>query len=738
MTTTATTVPATTLAATTGAGIIGWSADADGIVTLTIDDPGQPTNTMTDPMAAALRAAVERLEAEKESITGVIVTSGKKTFFAGGDLHKLMNATPADTAEIAAGLDHFKESFRRLETLGRPVVAAINGAALGGGFEVALAAHHRIALNHKGTHLGLPEVTLGVLPGAGGVTRVVRMLGVTNAILEVLGQGQRMSPAKALEVGVIDAVAESTEEMLTAARAWINAHPDAAQPWDRKGYRIPGGTPSAPTLAASLPAYPATIRKQLKGAPMPAPIAVLAAAVEGAAVDLDTAFAIETRYCAQLICGQISTNLIKAMFFDLNSVNKGSGRPAGYPVRKAQKVAVLGAGMMGAAIAYVAARAGVEVVLRDVTVEAAENGKGYSRRILDAAEAKGKMDEGTRAAVLDRIVATSDITDTAGADLVIEAVFEDVELKQRVLAEVEQHAGPDALLASNTSALPIKEISAAVTRPADVIGLHFFSPVDKMPLVEVVVGENTSDESLSRALDFVQQIRKTPIVVRDVYGFYANRVIAKFVDEALSLVAEGMHPASAEQAALQAGFPAGALTLFDEINMKTIAKIRAGFVADAQARGVPFVPSASYPLVDRMLGEFDRPGRLEGKGFYEYDGPGGVRLRLWPQLAEQYWRPDVNIPFDDAKDRMLVAAALEAYASYDEGVIGTVAEANVGSILGIGYPSWTGGALQFINQFVGGSAGFVARADELRARYGDRFLVPASLRARAERSEPVT
>ncbi|MGV9672973.1 3-hydroxyacyl-CoA dehydrogenase NAD-binding domain-containing protein [Gordonia sp. NPDC003504] len=711
--------------------IFGWSADADGIVTLTIDDPSQPTNTMTDDMATQLRSTVERLEREKDSITGVIVTSGKDTFFAGGDLNKLMSAGPDDVVEISSGLDHFKESFRRLETLGRPVVAAINGTALGGGFEVALAAHHRIALNSRGSLLGLPEVTLGVLPGAGGVTRVVRMLGVVNALMNVVGQGQRMSPAKALAAGVIDSVVDTREDMLAGARDWILSNPDAVQPWDRKGYHIPGGTPSSPALAAQLPAFAATLRKQTKGAPMPAPIAVLATAVEGASVDIDTAFVIETRYCANLICVQVSTNMIKAMFFDLNAVNKGASRPAGYPRRNAQRVAVLGAGMMGAAIAYVTAQAGVDVVLRDVTIEAAERGKDYSRRLLDTALAKGRIDEARRDAVLGRILATADIADVAGADLVVEAVFEDVELKKKVLAEVAGHVADDALLASNTSALPIAEMATAVARPADVIGLHFFSPVDKMPLVEIVVGENTSDETLARALDFARQIRKTPIVVRDVYGFYANRVIAKFVDEALSLVAEGMAPAAAEQAALQAGFPAGALTLFDEINMKTIAKIRAGFIADAAERGVEFVPSASYPLVDRMLGEFDRPGRLEGRGFYDYDGPSGARLGLWPRLAQEYHRPDVEIPFDDAKERMLVAAALEAFRCLDEGVIGTVAEANIGSIMGIGYPAWTGGAVQYINQYAGGVAGFVARADELRERYGDRFVVPDALRARA-------
>lgn len=716
--------------------IISWGHDADGIVTLTIDDPAQQTNTMSDAMATALRESVARIEREKDTVTGVILASGKDTFFAGGDLKVLRDARPQDIGTISENLDHFKESFRRLETLGRPVVAAINGTALGGGFEVALAAHHRIALNAKGILLGLPEVTFGVLPGAGGVTRVTRLLGVCEAVQNVVGRGQRMKPFDALRVGIIDAVVDTKAEMTAAAKAWIAANPDAAQPWDRPGYELPGGTPSSPILAAHLPAYPAAIRQQFKGAPAPAAIAVLATAVEGAQVDIDTAFAIETRYCANLICGQISTNLIKALFFDLNAVNKGAARPQGFPVRTVSRVAVLGAGMMGAAIAYVVAQAGIDVVLRDVTLEAANRGKDHSRALLDIAVAKGRLEESGRDAVLDRILATDNISDIQGADLVVEAVFEDLELKKKVLAQAESYVSADALLASNTSALPIGAIADAVSRPADVIGLHFFSPVDKMPLVEIVVGESTSEGTLARALDFAGQIRKTPIVVKDTYGFYANRVLAKFVDEALSLVVEGMHPASAEQAAVQAGFPIGALGLFDEINMKTIAKIRAGFIADAADRGIEFVPSKSYSLVDRMLGEFGRPGRLEGRGFYDYDEPGGKRLGLWPRLAEEYTRADVTLPFDDAKERMLVAAAIEAFRCYDEGVIASVAEANIGSILGIGYPAWTGGALQYINQFGDdassrGPTRFVARADELRASYGNRFMVPDALRTHA-------
>jgi len=707
--------------------LITYKLGTDRVVVLTMDDPGQATNTMTVPMLEALVAAVDRLEAEKESFDGVILTSGKDTFFAGGDLNLLMNASRADAPEIAAGLDAWKAAFRRLETFGRPVVAAINGTALGGGFEVALATHHRIALDKPGSLLGLPEVTLGVLPGAGGVTRVVRMIGIVNAVLHVVGQGQRMKPSKALEVGVIDEVVESPQQLLDRARAWIAENPEASQPWDRKDYRIPGGTPASPALAANLPAFPANVRKQLKGAPMPAPIAVLATAVEGAQVDIDTAFAIETRYCANLICGQVSTNMIKALFFDLNAINKGASRPDGFARRTPSRVAVLGAGMMGAAIAYVVAQSGTDVVLRDVTIEAAERGKDYSRGLLDKAVARGRIPAAKRDEVLGRILATDNVADVKGADFVVEAVFEDLDLKKKVLAEVEPYLAADALIATNTSALPLSEIVTAVSRPRDLIGLHFFSPVDKMPLLEIVVGETTGEETVARAFDFAQRIRKTPIAVKDVYAFYANRVIAQFVDQACSMLGEGAHPASIEQASTQAGFPVGALALLDEVNMRTTLKIQRGAIAAAKAEGAPYVATPGTLVQERMVEEFDRPGRLAGRGFYDY-GDDGVRLRLWPGLVEHFGRPDVQIPFEDMKERLLVAASLEAARCLESGIVQTVADANIGSIFGIGFPVWTGGTLQYVNGYEGGPAGFVARADQLRERYGDRFIVPDALR----------
>ncbi|MBT0567257.1 3-hydroxyacyl-CoA dehydrogenase NAD-binding domain-containing protein [Williamsia sp. CHRR-6] len=705
--------------------------DDDRVLTLTMDDPSQSANTMNEPFGVSLGQTLDWLEANKDAYVGVVVTSAKDSFFSGGDLERLMNAGPGDEENIARDLDYTKLQFRRLETLGRPVVAALNGTALGGGLEIALACHHRIALSRNDARFGLPEVTLGLLPGAGGVTRTVRMLGLMPALMSVIGQGQRHHPAKALEVGIIDALVDSPEELLATAKAWVMANPDAVQPWDRKGFRIPGGTPSSPALMAQLPAFGATVRSQTKGAPMPAPISVLATAVEGAALDFDNATKVETRYCTALACGPVSGNLIKAMFFDMGAITKGASRPADVPRFTPTKALVLGAGMMGSAIAYVIASAGIPVVLRDVSAEAAEKGKGYSAALLDKAVAKGRRTADQRQALLDLITPTGDIADAQGCDLVVEAIFEDVAVKQNAFTEVEKYLADDALLCSNTSTLPITTLAEGVPRPAAFIGTHFFSPVDKMPLVEIVVGEQTDDVALARAFDFVRAIKKTPIVVNDSHGFFTTRVIGQFMDEAIALVAEGVHPASVEQAALQAGYPSGALALMDEISLTLSRHIREGM---AQAFGDKWVPSVGYPLVDRMIDEFGRPGRKAGAGFYAYD-ESGRKAGIWPGLIEHYTRDDHGIPWEDMGERMLIAQTLDTVRCLDAGVLRTVADANVGSILGIGFPAWTGGVLQYANQFRGGLAGFVARADELHARYGERFAVPDSLRTRAAADE---
>ncbi|HEV2886208.1 MAG TPA: 3-hydroxyacyl-CoA dehydrogenase NAD-binding domain-containing protein [Jatrophihabitans sp.] len=724
---------------TAATGMIGWSRDDDGIVTLTMDDPEQRANTMNAAFQNSLPAVVDRLYAEQDAITGVILTSAKDTFFAGGDLRLLSQVSDQTAAEFFAAAEQLKAALRRLETFPRPVVAALNGTALGGGLEIALACHHRIALERPKAEFGFPEVTLGLLPGGGGVVRTVRMLGIADALMKLLLRGQRLSAADAVEAGIVDELAGSPKDLLAAARRWIAANPRPAQPWDRKGYKIPGGTPADPSFAAMLPAFPANLRKQLKGAPMPAPHHILAAAVEGSQVDVDTALRIETRYLTDLVRGQVAKNMIKAFWFDLNSINSGGSRPAGIPRRTVTRVAVLGAGMMGAGIAYVAARNGLQVVLRDVTPAAAEKGKDYSRKLLDKAVSRGKLTGAGRDEVLARITATDSMADLAGCDLVIEAVFENVRLKHQVFAEVEPVVAPDALLGSNTSTLPIGTLARAVRRQQDFIGLHFFSPVDKLPLLEIIRGEQTSDEALARALDFAQQIKKTPIVVNDSRGFFTSRVIGTFVNEALAMLGEGVHPASIEQATTQAGYPVGVLQLADELNMELFVKIRDESRAAVEAGGGVLPAHPGEAVVDRMLA-LGRPGRLRGAGFYDYD-QAGERTGLWPGLSTEFGGPGNPAERDllELQERMLFAEAVESVRCLEEGVLSRVADANIGSIMGIGFPPWTGGVLQYVNGYRGstgvGLPGFLARAEQLAERYGDRFSPPPMLAEKAANGE---
>jgi 3-hydroxyacyl-CoA dehydrogenase / enoyl-CoA hydratase / 3-hydroxybutyryl-CoA epimerase len=713
---------------------IRWEQDNDGVVILTMDDPTQSANTMTAAYSASMRAAVDRLAAEKDTITGIILTSAKKTFFAGGDLNDLSAAGPDDARTVMDLGSEIKAQLRALETLGKPVVAAINGAALGGGLEIALAAHHRIAADTKGSVLGLPEVTLGLLPGGGGIVRLVRLMGVLEATTKVLLRGQRYTPRQALELGLVDEVVGTVDDLVPAAKAWIAAQPDAVQPYDVPGYKIPGGTPSSPAFAANLPSFPANLRKQLKGANYPAPRAILAAAVESTQVDIDTAFDIESRYFVEVVTGQVSTNMIKAFFFDMQHIKSGGSRPAGFEKFTARKVAVLGAGMMGAGIAYVCARGGMEVMLKDVSLEAAQHGKDYSRTITEKAVDRGQSTPEAAAALLARITPTTDAADLAGCDLVIEAVFENVGVKQQAFQEIQDIVGEGAVLGSNTSTLPITELAQGVAEQANFIGLHFFSPVDKMPLLEIIAGKNTSDQTLAKAFDIAGQIRKTPIVVNDSRGFFTSRVIGTFLNEAIAMVGEGIHPASVEQAGAQAGYPAPPLQLADELNLTLMSKIqketKAGLEDDGGAQKYHHHPA--YDVVDRLIGEFGRKGKLAGAGFYDYAD--GHRTGLWEGLVETYGGT-VEIPFEDMKERMLFAESLETVKCLDEGVLRSVEDANVGSVLGIGFPGWTGGVVQYMNGYDGGLAGFVARARDLAAKYGPQFTPPESLVAKADAGE---
>jgi len=717
---------------------IKWDKDDDGVVILTLDDPNQSANTMNAAYLESMRATVDRLQEEKDDIKGVVITSAKKTFFAGGDLNDLKKVTPDQAEEFSEFVRGNKALLRTIETLGKPVVAAINGAALGGGLEIALAAHHRVIVDDPKAVIGFPEVQLGLLPGAGGVVRSVRMIGIVQALMGVLLQGQRLRPDQARELGLVDEIVASKDELIPAAKEWIAANGEAQQPWDVKGYKIPGGTPSTPSLAQNLPAFPANLRKQLKGANYPAPHHIMAAAVEGAQVDFDNALEIEGRYFVDLATGQVAKNMIQAFFFDLNRVNGSRGRAEDAETHEVKKVVVLGAGMMGAAIAYVSAKVGIEVVLKDVDQAAADRGKAYSEKLVAKAVEKGRSSQEDGDALLARITATDKPQDADGADLVIEAVFEDPKVKAQVFAEIEPHLADDALLGSNTSTLPITGLAEYVSRPADFIGLHFFSPVDKMPLVEIIKGEKTTDETTNRALDFAKQIKKTPIIVNDSRGFFTSRVIGTFINEGISMLAEGVPAPSIEQASSQAGYPAPVLQLSDELNLKLMRKIR-NAAKEAVASGSSGLSGwDDHPaerVIDRMLDEFDRPGRLEGNGFYEYAD--GKRARLWPGLREAF--PPVDDPsklsLKDLEERMLFIEAIESVKCLDEGVIESVADANIGSIFGIGFPGWTGGVLQYINGYDGGLQGFVDRARELAAKYGERFEPPASLVERAEKNE---
>ena len=704
---------------------IRWDKDADGVVLLTLDDPNASANTMNEAYQESIRATVDRLYAERDEITGVIITSAKKTFFAGANLNDLKQVTKDDAPRMAEFVRDAKAVLRRLETLGKPVVAAINGTALGGGLEITLACHHRIVVDDPKIKLGFPEVKLGLLPGAGGVTRSVRMFGIAAALLPLLMQGKEYRPAEALEFGLVDEVVPSRDDLVGAAKRWIAANPEAVQPWDVKGYKIPGGTPATPKFAANLPAFPANLRKQIKGANFPAPHHILAAAVEGSQVDFDNASEIEGRYFVDLVTGPVAKNMIQAFFFDLQAATGKRGRPDDLETFKPAKMVVLGAGMMGAAIAYVSAKAGMEVVLKDVSQEAADKGKSYSEKLVAKAVERGRSSQEDADALLARITPTSDPKVAAGAQLVIEAVWEDLSVKADVMAEIEPeiepYLTPHALLASNTSTLPITELAGHVSRPADFIGLHFFSPVDKMPLLEIIKGRLTSEEALYRALDVAKLLNKTPIVVNDSRGFFTSRVIGTFINEGIGMLAEGIPAATIEQASSQAGYPAPVLQLSDELNMKLMQLIRnaARGAADTGSNGWTAHPAED--VIDTMVDKLDRPGRLAGAGFYEYAD--GKRTGLWKGLREQW--PTVadpsQIALRDLEERMMFIESIESVKCFDEGVIESVADANIGSIFGIGFPAWSGGVLQYINGYDGGPAGFVARARELAATYGERF-----------------
>lgn len=707
---------------------IQFEKNADNIVILTLDSPNQSANTMNADFRAALAETVEKLKAD-EQIAGIIFRSAKKTFFAGGDLDELIQAQPEQASDFFQMVEGMKAQLRYIETRGIPVVAALNGTALGGGWELALGCHHRIALNDPKTRFGLPEVTLGLLPGGGGIVRMVRLLGLQTAF-PFLIEGKQFGVEKALSLGLIHDTADSADEMLQKAINWIQAHPKSQQPFDVKGYKIPGGDPKHPAVAQMLAIAPAILRDKTKGC-YPAPEAIMSAAVEGAQVDVDTALTIESRYFTYLATGQVSKNMIGTFWHGLNAIKSGASRPQDIPQWQAKKVGILGAGMMGAGIAYAAAIKGIAVILKDVAIENAEKGKAYSQKLLDKKVAQGRMTAEKRDQILACITPTASAADLASCDLIIEAVFENQQLKAQVTQEAESYLAADGVMASNTSTLPISGLAQAANDQSRFIGLHFFSPVDKMQLVEIIKGQNTNRETVAKAYDFVQQIGKTPIVVNDSRGFFTSRVFGTFVQEGLRMLAEGIHPAKIEMAALKAGMPVGPLAIQDEVSLTLSEHVAAETRKALQAEGKERPRSGADEVIETMIHQFNRKGKAAGAGFYDY--PEGGKKSLWEGLS--YWKKEQTVDEQELIDRFLFVQSLDTLRCLEEGVLESVVDGNVGSIFGIGFAPWTGGTLQFLNQY--GLKDALNRAQTLEQRYGERFAPPQLLKDKVAQGEQI-
>ncbi|MEM7333649.1 MAG: 3-hydroxyacyl-CoA dehydrogenase NAD-binding domain-containing protein [Chloroflexota bacterium] len=705
---------------------INYEQDSQGIVTLTMDMPDRSANVLNSVFYTAFDEALNQLEGN-DSATGVILISGKpKIWVAGADIDSSFEGR--DPQNFFDGSQALKAFLRRLETIGKPVVAALNGTALGGGFELALSCHYRISLDNDKIKFGFPEVGLGLLPGGGGVVRAGRLIGLQPA-LEWLTQNKKYTPKQALSAGLINALANNVDDMMSQAKAWILANPDAKAPWDAvKRYKIPGGGPNHPKIAQMLAIAPAIIRKETKGN-YPAPVAIMSALVEGAQVDFETASRIESRYFAKLAAGQVSENMINAFWTQLNQIKKGLSRPENVPPQQTKKVGVLGSGMMGHGIAYVSAFAGMDVVMTDATQDGAEAGKEKIAAIMAKRVKRGRMTQEKMDGILSKINATADYAQLDGCDLIIEAVFENRELKAKVTVTAEEAMDQSGVFASNTSTLPITGLAEASQRPEKFVGLHFFSPVHKMQLVEIIVGEKTDDEALAKAFDYVLAIRKVPIVVNDSRGFYTSRVFGTWIGEGAAMLVEGQHPQAIESAGIQAGMPVGPLALYDEVSLSLSKHVRDQTRADMEAEGKTYTPSPGEPVMDKMI-ELGRPGRAGGGGFYEYNGRS---KNLWPELTDIFMDGQSQIPQQEMIDRFMFIQSIETARCLEEGVLRSVADANLGSIFGWGYAPFNGGTLQFINAY--GVEQFVARAEELADKYGDRFAPPQLLKDMAAKGE---
>ena len=707
----------------------------DGIATLTFDEPGSPVNTMCVDWQNDLTEATAQVVKDKDVIKGIILASAKTTFFAGADLKGLMRNKASDAAAVYREIEQMKKNFRALETLGKPVASCINGAALGGGWEVALVGHYRVAVDDRKIQLGLPEITLGLIPGASGITKMTRLLGLMGAQPYIL-ESKLFTPREALELGLVHELVANEGGVAGALRAkalaFIAANPVSIQPWDDKAYKMPGGAPSNPKIAGALSVAPAMLKKSTRGL-YPAPEAALAAMVEGAQVDFDTALRIESRYLAKIAVGPVAKNMVNTFFFNMNAIKSGQSRPKDVPRYKPQKVGLLGAGMMGAGIAYAQASRDIATVLKDVSAEKAEAGKAYSVKLTQPRVDKGKLSPYDQKALLDRITPTANAADLQGCDLIIEAVFEARDLKAQVTREAEPMLAPGGFFASNTSTLPISGLAKASVRPEKFVGIHFFSPVDKMKLVEIIRGKETDDETVARAFDYVQSLGKIPIVVNDSRGFYTSRTFGTFVMEGAAMLGEGIPAPVIENAGIQCGMPVGPLAVLDETALSLSVHVLDQTRADFATEGKTYTTTPGELLVERMVKELKRNGRAAGGGFYDY--PAGQKKTLWPELKQRFEKPGVAWDLQDIKDRLLYRQAVETARCLQEGVLTTVHDANIGSIFGIGFPAWTGGAMQFI--YGTGIDEFAARAEQLAARFGPGFAVSGAVKDAIRAHQPV-
>ena len=706
---------------------IDYQIDKDGVAILTLDVKDKPMNVMTPEFLVDIRELGAKIAADDKA-KGAVLTSGKDTFMAGADLKAIVAefGPEADVKQVYEWCRALQQAYRDLETCGKPVAVAINGTALGGGLELCLACHYRVAANNPKAVLGLPEVTVGLMPGAGGTQRMPRLMGIEPA-LQLMTQGKHLKPAEAVEAGFVHELVEPGQEV-AAAKAWVLESGDPEQPWDKKGFKVPGGAGLMNPSAIQTFMFGTSLLQKMTNHNYPAPITIMSSVYEGTVLPIDKALDIETKYFVSLLLHPVSRNMTRTLFINKGAADKLVRRPRDPEKRPVSKLGILGAGMMGAGIAFVSARAGMQVVLLDTSKQKAESGKDYSRELLQKRIDKGRTTAEKAADILERIHTTDSYDDLAGCELVIEAVFEDRKIKADVTAKTEAVIADDAIFASNTSTLPITGLAEASSRPDQFIGIHFFSPVDKMPLVEVIVGKETNDVAIAQALDYIQQIRKTPIVVNDSRGFYTSRVFGVYTGEGTRLLSEGVNPALIENVAKHAGMPVGPLAVTDEVTLELAYHV---MKQTRDALGADYVPSPSDAVISKFVEELDRKGKRFGKGFYDY--PEGGTKRLWPGLRDLYPLADEQPAAEEVKTRLLYSQAIETVRCMDEGVVTHPADADIGSVFGWGFPPYTGGTISYIE--TEGLENFVAEADRLAETYGERFAVPGSLRAMAENGE---